>query len=155
MHLASHPFQILNDDSEQFHEIQRLTVVLYDKTSASSSVNETRRNLFCHKNHAMDKLPPTTMLYFSIHDVQCFKQEFGQQAHKHNKWSLLQRILVGAKWRTHGSQCGLQFQRFRDQTGSCLNALAKETAQTAHVAKLIWIVHHCANAAAVNRLTCR
>ena len=60
MHLASHPFQILNDDSEQFHEIERLTVVLYDKTSASSSVNETRRNLFCHKNRAMDKLPPTS-----------------------------------------------------------------------------------------------
>ena len=41
VHLASHPFQILNDDSEQFHEIQRLTVVLYDKTSTSSSVNES------------------------------------------------------------------------------------------------------------------
>ena len=60
MHLASHPFQILNDVSEQFHEIGRLTVILYDKTSASSSVNETRRNLFCHKNRAMDKLPPTS-----------------------------------------------------------------------------------------------
>ena len=60
VHLVSHPNQILNDDSEQFHEIERLTVVLYDKTSASSSVNETRRNLFCHKNRAMDKLPPTS-----------------------------------------------------------------------------------------------
>ena len=60
MHLASHPFQILNDDSEQFHDIERLTVVLYDKTSASSSVNETRKDLFCHKNCAMDKLPSTS-----------------------------------------------------------------------------------------------
>ena len=59
VHLVSHPFQILNADSEQFHEIERLTVILYDKTSASSSVNETRRNLFCHKNRAIDKLPPT------------------------------------------------------------------------------------------------
>ena len=59
MYLTSNPFLILNADSEQFHEIERLTVILYDKTSASSSVNETRRNLFYQKNRAMDKLPPT------------------------------------------------------------------------------------------------
>jgi len=31
---------------------------LFDKTSHLSTVNETRRDLFCQKNRAMDKIPP-------------------------------------------------------------------------------------------------
>ena len=34
-------------------------VILYDKTSSLSSVSETRKELFCHKNRAMDKVSPT------------------------------------------------------------------------------------------------
>ena len=82
---------------------------------------------------------------------QCIKRESGQQAYKHSRWFLLHRISVGAKWRTHGFQCGLQFQRFRDYAGKCWNAPAKETAQTAHVAKRIWIAHHYVNVAVANK----
>ena len=46
-------------DSEHFQVLERLTVVLYDKSSPSNSINETRRSLFCHENRTMEKLPPT------------------------------------------------------------------------------------------------
>ena len=59
VHLAGHPFQLLNAEDGNFLKIERMTVILYDKTSPLSSVNETRRELFCHKNRAMYKLPPT------------------------------------------------------------------------------------------------
>ena len=59
VYLAGHPFQLLDAEDGNFLKIERMTVILYDKTSPLSSVNETRRELFCHKNRAMDKLPPT------------------------------------------------------------------------------------------------
>ena len=59
MYLAGHPFQLLDMDEDQFQKLERLTVILYDKISHLSSVSETRRELFCHKNRATDKLPPT------------------------------------------------------------------------------------------------
>ena len=59
VYLAGHPFQLLNLDDDHFQKFERLTVILYDKTSPLNSVNETRRELFCQRNRAMDKLPPT------------------------------------------------------------------------------------------------
>ena len=41
IHLACHPFETLNADSESFQKIKRLTFIVYDKTSAISLVNET------------------------------------------------------------------------------------------------------------------
>ena len=58
VYLAGHPFQLLDAEDGNFLKIERMTVVIL-KTSPLSSVNETRRELFCHKNRAMDKLPPT------------------------------------------------------------------------------------------------
>ena len=59
VYLAGHSFQLLDADDHHFLKLERLTVILYDKTSPLSSVNEARMELFCHKNRAMDKLPPT------------------------------------------------------------------------------------------------
>ena len=59
VYLAGHPFQLLDAEDGNFLKIERMTVILYDKTRPLSSVNETRRELFCHKNRAMDKLTPT------------------------------------------------------------------------------------------------
>ena len=58
-YLADHPFEHLNAESVHFRNIERLIVILYDKTSPLSSVNETRKELFCHKNRSMDRIPPT------------------------------------------------------------------------------------------------
>ena len=58
-YLATHPFVHLNTDCGHFQKIERMIVILYDKTSLLSSVNEARKELFCHKNRSMDKIPPT------------------------------------------------------------------------------------------------
>ena len=39
--------------------LERLAVILYDKTSPLNCINEAGRVLFCQKNRAKDKLPPT------------------------------------------------------------------------------------------------
>ena len=57
--LAAHPFEHLRADSDHFQKIERLTVVLYDKASPQSSVNEIREELFCRKNRSIDNIPPT------------------------------------------------------------------------------------------------
>ena len=41
-YFASHPFEVVNADSDLFVKIERLVVVLYDRTSPLSSVNEVR-----------------------------------------------------------------------------------------------------------------
>ena len=58
-YLASYPFEVVNADSDLFVKIERLVVVLYDRTSPLSSVNEVREELFCRKNRSVDRIPPT------------------------------------------------------------------------------------------------
>lgn len=59
VYLATHPFQLLIADSEYFKKLERLTLVLYDRKSTATSINLTRKEHFCQKTRAMDKLPPT------------------------------------------------------------------------------------------------
>ena len=42
-----------------FKQIERYTVIMYDKLSPLSDINLTRMELFCKNGRAMDKLPPT------------------------------------------------------------------------------------------------
>ena len=42
-----------------FTKIERLIVVLYDRTSPLTSINETREELFCKKNRSIERIPPT------------------------------------------------------------------------------------------------
>jgi hypothetical protein len=60
--LASNPFQQLSIDSNHFQNIERMIVVMYDKTSPHVSVNETRMDLFCRRTGNIDHLPPTQVL---------------------------------------------------------------------------------------------
>ena len=57
--LAKHPFQQLDVDCQQFQKLERLTVIVYDKSSPLCSINQVRKELFCHGNRAMERLPPT------------------------------------------------------------------------------------------------
>ncbi|KAG5863643.1 hypothetical protein JTB14_032329 [Gonioctena quinquepunctata] len=59
LYSATHPFQLLKAESEHFKKLERLTAVLYDKTTPFSSTNQIRKELFCQKNQAMENLPPT------------------------------------------------------------------------------------------------
>ena len=57
--LADYPFQQLKLGDHLFKQMERLTIILYDKTSTLSSVNDARKKLFCEANRAMERLPPT------------------------------------------------------------------------------------------------
>ena len=58
-HLACNPFEVFNVDSHHFQMLERLTVLMYDKTSQHISVNEVRRESFCLKSPSLDRMPPT------------------------------------------------------------------------------------------------
>ncbi|CAB4035539.1 Hypothetical predicted protein, partial [Paramuricea clavata] len=57
--LAKTPFMQLTTDSPLFKQIERYTVIMYDKLSPLSDINLTRMELFCKNGRTMDKLPPT------------------------------------------------------------------------------------------------
>lgn len=59
LYLARHPFEHLSADSPHFQKIERLTVIMYDRTSPMNSVKEAREELFCQNNRSMDRIPPT------------------------------------------------------------------------------------------------
>ncbi|KAG5888186.1 hypothetical protein JTB14_016402 [Gonioctena quinquepunctata] len=66
---STHPFQLLKADSDHFQKLERLTAVLYDKTTPFSSINQKRKELFCEKNRAMDKLPPTEDALYAVYQA--------------------------------------------------------------------------------------
>ena len=77
VNLSLHPFETLKAHSSHFKAIERLIVVLYDRTSPLSSVNDAREELFCKRSRSIERIPPH---YFSIPSKQCIKQEFGLPA---------------------------------------------------------------------------
>ena len=48
------PFKNLEADSSHFKSIKKLTVVLYDRTSPLTSVNDAREELFYKRNRSVD-----------------------------------------------------------------------------------------------------
>ena len=50
-------------ESHQFKQLERFTVVMYDKTCPLSFVNDARMTLFAQKNRSLEHLPPTQVLY--------------------------------------------------------------------------------------------
>ena len=93
--LASNLFEILLDESIHFRRIQRFTIVLYDKTSCLNFVDEARKDLFCHKNQAMDKIPPTKNAL--LHHSKCAIFQAGIPALKQTLKFLLHIVLPGPK----------------------------------------------------------
>ena len=64
--LAKTPFMQLTTDSPLSKQIERYTVIMYDKLSPLSDINLTRMELFCKNGRTMDKLPPTQV------NITCF-----------------------------------------------------------------------------------
>ena len=77
-HLADHPFQKLDMDSDCFRILERLVVVMYDRTSHTGCINEARRLLFCQMNRSMEKLPPTK---------NCFLQHLRRVIYQASIWT--------------------------------------------------------------------
>ena len=60
VYLAENPFVIADRDSPEFKAVEKFIVRLYNKSSDSNSVNETRKTLFCQKTiKNLNRLPPT------------------------------------------------------------------------------------------------
>ena len=57
--MALHPYTEIDVDAEHFQLLERLTIVMYDKTSSLECVDEARKEIFCQKGKTMERLPPT------------------------------------------------------------------------------------------------
>lgn len=109
--LAKHPFQHLDVDCQQFQKLERLTVIVYDKSSPLSSL--IRQGTLLSRVRAMERLPPPqdALLQHCKWAVGYIKQGFGQPAHNHSKWFLLHTTLDGPGNQGHGCLFGWPFQK--------------------------------------------
>lgn len=64
--MKENPFQPLSKSAPNFCILERLTVVIYDKTSSSSSVDEARRELFTRMNRSLENIPPTQVRLLDV-----------------------------------------------------------------------------------------
>ena len=99
-------------DSDHFKKIERLTVIMYDRTSHLSCVNEAREEIFCQKNHSIDRIPLTCDALL-----------------QHTRWALYQAGKIPSPkdigWTMESGHWGLHFQRFQKHAVSSLNVPAK------------------------------
>ncbi len=59
IYIAQHPYEPISLSPEHFLILERYTVVLYNKSSCLTTVNEARRELFCKQNKSLENIPPT------------------------------------------------------------------------------------------------
>jgi hypothetical protein len=64
MTLRNHPYRTLSVQDLAFKDLERFTVVVYDKTSPVLSINEARQEMFTKKNRALENIPPTQVIFF-------------------------------------------------------------------------------------------
>ena len=53
------PYYQSDTEDRNFELLDRFTVVLYDKTSNETSVNEARKEMLIKKNRTPENMPPT------------------------------------------------------------------------------------------------
>ncbi len=56
MYMSTHPHMSLTKESQHFQNLERFTVVLYDRASSLESVDKARKELFCQKNRTMESI---------------------------------------------------------------------------------------------------
>jgi hypothetical protein len=82
LEISSNPIAAINISSDVFKALERFTVLVYDKTFDSESVNQTRLNLFCKKSRSFENLPPTQDALF-LHVLRAIYQSaVWMMAHK-------------------------------------------------------------------------
>lgn len=57
--IFDNPFQRIEINSSSFETFQRFMVVTYSPTCDIMTLNEARKDFFCHKNQSFENLPPT------------------------------------------------------------------------------------------------
>lgn len=83
--ISRNPFEAINISSDIFKALERFTVLIYDKTSDSKSVNETRMNLFCKKSRNFENLPPTQDALF-LHVLRAIYQSAA--------WTMAHKVMI-------------------------------------------------------------
>lgn len=66
LQIRANPFQPIDVMSSQFSILERFTVVIYDKSNTSGSVNKARRELFTKMNRSLENIPPTQVRLISF-----------------------------------------------------------------------------------------
>lgn len=66
-HIATHPFEQLDASSDIFQKLERMAIVMYEKSSPLESVNEARMVLFSKRNRDLDNIPPTQVSTFEVY----------------------------------------------------------------------------------------
>ena len=122
VHLASHAFEHLSVECLHFQRIDRLTVIIYDRTSPLSSVNQAREELFCRESRSIDRIPPTqdALLQHTRTQHALSKLESGPPACKHSQLFLhhMNSRRPRSQHQGLGSQCGLQSQKFPEHAAN-------------------------------------
>ena len=59
LYIFTNPFTLANAEVSLFKQVERLTVIMYDRTSIHDKVNEARRELFSKKAKSLENIPPT------------------------------------------------------------------------------------------------
>ena len=96
----------LDTDSNNFQLLERLIVVLYDKSSPLTSVNEIDRIYYVRDLFQWIVYRLLRMRCFNIFDEGYTRQESGQPAQKLNKWFLPPNILAWLRSLEHGCLFG-------------------------------------------------
>jgi len=59
-----HPFPQLNENDSRFQKIERFVILMYSRTSISTSVNEVRMNMYFSRTQNIENIPPTRNALF-------------------------------------------------------------------------------------------
>ena len=62
LNMQEYPFEEMSYASPHFQKLERLTVLMYDKSSQLHSVNTARRELFSKKGRSLENIPPTQVI---------------------------------------------------------------------------------------------
>ena len=62
LNMQEYPFEEMSYSSPHFQKLERLTVLIYDKSSQLHSVNTARRELFSKKGRSLENIPPTQVI---------------------------------------------------------------------------------------------
>ena len=62
LNMQEYPFKEMSYSSPHFQKLERLTVLMYDKSSQLHSVNTARRELFSKKGRSLENIPPTQVI---------------------------------------------------------------------------------------------
>jgi hypothetical protein len=56
--------------------LERFVVLMYDKTSEKTKVDDARKQLFSQKGRSLDSIPPTRVSAYTTHQASCVSREY-------------------------------------------------------------------------------